>query len=71
MFVDLGFEELGYGTRTIGTFEDDKTKIENKWKDWVRTEIDNWFDNDPRFIKTLLRFSNEKEINIYILNERL
>ena len=28
MFVDLGFEELGYGTRKIGTFEDDKTKYD-------------------------------------------
>ena len=60
-----------YKLNRLSLFEDDKTKIQDTWKDWIRTEIDKWFDNDPRFIKTFLRFSNEKEININMLNERL
>ena len=60
-----------YRLNRMSLFEDDKKKVEDKWKDWIRTEIDNWFDNDPRFIKTLLRFSNEKEMNINMLNQRL
>ena len=60
-----------YRLNRLSLFEDDKTKIQDTWKDWIRTEIDKWFDNDPRFIKTFLRFSNEKEININMLNERL
>lgn len=60
-----------YRLNRLSLFENDKTKIQDIWKDWIRTEIDKWFDNDPRFIKTFLRFSNEKEININMLNERL
>lgn len=60
-----------YKLNRLSLFEDDKTKIQDTWIGWIRTEIDKWFDNDPRFVKTFLRFSNEKEKNINTLNERL
>jgi hypothetical protein len=60
-----------YRLNRLSLFEDDIEKIEARWKNWIRTEINNWFDDDPRFIKTLLRFSNETNLNIYILNGRL
>ena len=60
-----------YSHNRYPLFEDDTKKIEDKWKNWITKEIDNWFYLDPVFIKIFLRFLNNKEINFNKFNEML